>query len=143
MTVLMYPSFDVLGLTRSQRPINPSGNVDLSLISWNGLIVAKPAIRRPVLSISTRGDASVLAPVSLASFRVSHSAPTERRGSRTPRNTPARVLGIEIPTVPTWPAPPLTNWLPTAPTYVHPLRASVLKILLSAPLSGVSVSLAA
>src|SRR5437762_14241055 len=113
MTVLMYPSFDVLGLTRSQRPINPSGKVDLSLISWNGLIVAKPAIRRPVLSISTRGDASVLAPVSLASFRVSHSAPTDKRGSRTPTNKPAADPGIEIPTARTRPALRSPNWLPT------------------------------
>src|SRR4051812_25955557 len=100
-------------------------------------------MRRPVLSNSTRGLARVLAPVSPPSLRVSHSAPADSRGSRTPTNTPARVRGIESPTDPTWPTPPLANALPTAPTYVQPVSAKVLRTLLSALVSGVNVNLAA
>src|SRR2546423_15472746 len=143
MTVLMYPGKSVFGLNRSQRPISPSGNVDLSFKSWNGFAVTNPARSRPVLSISTRGEAIVFNPVSRASFRVAQSKPAEGRGSRTPTKTPARVGGIEGPIGPTCPTPPPANWLPTAPTYVHPVRANVLMILFSEPESGVSDSRAA
>src|ERR671919_1879771 len=100
-------------------------------------MVAKPAISRPVLSTSTRGDATVLAPVSLASFRMSHSNPADRRGSRTPANTPDLVRGNETPTGPICPVPPATKVLATAPTYVHPVNANVLITLSLEPDSGV------
>src|SRR5436305_2915449 len=105
----------VFGLKRSQRATNPRGNVDLSLITWHGLTATNPAMSRPVLSTSMRGAAAVFAPVSPPSFRVSHSAPADSRGSRTPTNTPDRVLGSDEPTGPIWPGPPLTNELATAP----------------------------
>src|SRR6267143_6517083 len=117
--------------------MTPSGKLDWSFRSWNGLTLAKPEMSRRVLSTSARGDATVFNPVSLPSFRVAQSKPAERRGSRTPTKSPALFRGSEDPTGPTCPAPPATKLLAIAPLYPQPVNANVLITLLLDPESGV------
>src|SRR5512141_2143192 len=102
-----------------------------------------PETSVPVLSITDRGEATVLLPSSPCSWRDAYSAPKVKRGSMRPTCMPHLLRSSALPTRPTWPVPPSTNLLAVAPLYIQPDSATAFNRLMEFAAHGVTVTRAA